>query len=69
MTSDLSRPGDCARALQVAREVKSLGSLGSLRLLCSQLVCHPLSAISTPALDLTLKLLTGQTTVPALAVH
>lgn len=70
MTSDLSRPGDCVRALQVAREVRSLGSL---QLLCSRLVCHPLSAISTLAFDLTLELLTGQSIetamVPALAVH
>ena len=56
MEADLSGPRACVHALQVARDVHSEKAL---QLLCARLVCHPLSAISSPASRLALKILAG----------
>ena len=56
MKADISELAECVHALQVARDVQSVQAL---YLLCRHLVCHPLSAISSPASSLAQRIVAG----------
>ena len=57
MKNDMTSLVTCMKALHV---VGDNGSIFTLKLLCKHLVCHPLSAISSPALDLAQKIINSQ---------